>query len=177
MKKITLTFITIFTMSLYGQDSLPDNYPKNELKVNALYTLLGLPEITYERSINRFSSFGASIFYGVARNTNVGIGLFPFYRWYFGQKKPVCGFFLEGNAGIYSQDALYITYDPSGNYYSKTKEEIQGGLGIALGGKFEVHKVWTAEILGGLGRNFIQSENLHNNEVYPRFGISIGRRF
>jgi hypothetical protein len=94
MKKTTLVFITGITMSLYGQDSLPDNYPKNEIKLNALYTLLGLPEITYERSLNRFSSFGVSIFYSASRNTNVGLGVFPFYRWYFGPKKPVCGFFL-----------------------------------------------------------------------------------
>ena len=83
------------TMSLFSQDSLPDNYPRNEIKLNALYTLFGVPEITYERVLNQFSSLGASVFYGAARNTNLGLGVFPFYRWYFGQKKPVCVFFLE----------------------------------------------------------------------------------
>jgi hypothetical protein len=176
MKKTTLVFITGITMSLYGQDSLPDNYPKNEIKLNALYTLLGLPEITYERSLNRFSSFGASIFYSASRNTNLGLGVFPFYRWYFGPKKPVCGFFLEGNAGIYTQYLTHYSGNPT-MYSLISKEEIQGGLGIGLGGKFEVHKVWTAEILGGLGRNFLHKDNLNDNEVYPRFGITIGRRF
>lgn len=160
------------TMSLFGQDSLPDNYPKDEIKLNALYTLFGLPEITYERALNQFSSIGASLFYGAARNTNVGLGVFPFYRWYFGQKKPVCGFFLEGNAGVYTQDVTdYSTFNWS------TEKKIHGGLGLGLGGKFEVHKVWTAEILGGLGRNFVSYENTSNNEIYPRFGILIGRRF
>ena len=172
MKKIALIFITAITMSLFSQDSLPDNYPRNEIKLNALYTLFGVPEITYERVLNQFSSLGASVFYGAARNTNLGLGVFPFYRWYFGQKKPVCGFFLEGNGGIYAQEVISYT---SPNWTEK--KEIQGGLGLGLGGKFEVHKVWTAEILGGLGRNFINSDNLNNNEIYPRFGILIGRRF
>jgi len=172
MKKITLTFFTVFTLSLYGQDSLPDNFTKNEIKINALYTLLGLPEISYERALNKFSSLGVSVFYGAARNTNLGIGLFPFYRWYFGQKKPVCGFFLEGNAGIYAQD---VTNYSTSNW--NTEKKIHGGLGLGLGGKFEVHKVWTAEVLGGLGRNLVRPSNINNNEVYPRFGITIGRRF
>jgi hypothetical protein len=102
--------------------------------------------------------------------------VFPFYRWYFGPKKPVCGFFLEGNAGIYTQYLTHYSGNPT-MYSLISKEEIQGGLGIGLGGKFEVHKVWTAEILGGLGRNFLHKDNLNDNEVYPRFGITIGRRF
>lgn len=176
MKKPTLIVMTLFSICMLGQDSLPDNYPKNEIKLNAIYTLFGLPEITYERALNQFSSVGASVFYGAARNTNVGIGLFPFYRWYFGHKKPVCGFFLEGNAGIYTQDVTRFISGPT-FYYMTTKKEIQGGLGIGLGGKFEVHKVWTAEILGGLGRNFLYTDNFDNNVIYPRFGLSIGRRF
>lgn len=176
MKKLTFLLVITFTLTLNSQDSLPSNYPKNEIKLNVLYSLLGLPELTYERTLNQFSSIGASVFYGVASNTNVGIGVFPFYRWYFGQKKPVCGFFLEGNAGIYAQDVTRFYYGPTFGYFS-TKKEIQGGLGLGLGGKFEVQKVWTAELLCGFGRNFLNSGNQKENEAYPRIGISIGRRF
>lgn len=176
MKKTILVIFSLLSIGMVSQDTLTKSYPKNEIKLNALYTLFGLPELTYERALNQFSSVGASVFYGAARNVNVGLGVFPFYRWYFGHKKPVCGFFLEGNAGIYTQEVTRYYSDPT-IYYWTTKKEIQGGLGLGLGGKFEVHKVWTAEILGGLGRNFLNSNNLNYNEIYPRFGISIGRRF
>jgi hypothetical protein len=172
MKKTILVIFSLLSIGLVSQDTLTKSYPRNEIKINVLYLLLGLPELTYERALNQFSSVGVSVFYGAARNVNVGLGVFPFYRWYFGHKKPVCGFFLEGNGGLYTQD---MTNYASFNW--TTKKEIQGGLGLGLGGKFEVHKVWTAEILGGLGRNFFNSDNLSNNEIYPRFGLSVGRRF
>ncbi len=172
MKKTILVIFSLLSIGLVSQDTLTKSYPRNEIKINVLYLLLGLPELTYERALNQFSSVGVSVFYGAARNLNVGLGVFPFYRWYFGQKKPVCGFFLEGNGGLYTQDVTNYT-----SFNWTTRKEIQGGLGLGLGGKFEVHKVWTAEILWGLGRNFINSGNMNDNEIYPRIGISIGRRF
>jgi hypothetical protein len=74
MKKTILIVMTFryFSICMVGQDTLPKNYPKNEIKLNAIYTLFGLPELTYERALNQFSSVGASVFYGAARNTECG---------------------------------------------------------------------------------------------------------
>lgn len=176
MTRLVLVIATFCSLNLFCQDSLPDNYTRNELKLNVFYTLFGLPEISYERALNKCSSVGASLLIGATKNTSVGIGVFPFYRRYFGPKKPVCGFFLEGNGGIYTQEIT--RYSTNTTIYLTTRDEIQVGIGLGLGYKFEVHKIWTIETLGGFGRNFTQYDNnINNNEFYPRFGITIGRRF
>lgn len=146
---------------------------KHELKVNALYLVLGLPEVSYEYIINEESAVGISAAFSVEENMGLDFMMTPYYRIYFG-KKPAAGFFLEGNAAVFSEREVFGIYD-NGNYYEEEDKAFGAGLGLGIGAKFMTKSGWIGEILGGLGRNFIEKDRI--SEIYPRFGITLGKRF
>ena len=101
--------------------------------------------------------------------------LTPYYRLFFGKKR-AAGFFIEGNAAVFSGDYGRDNYeDFEGGFNSDSSNETGFGLGFAIGGKLISKSNWTGELLLGLGRTLINEDK--TSEAYPRLGISIGKRF
>lgn len=163
MKKLLLlALLGLFTLNGIAQDQPTSNALKlNEVRINALYTLFGLPDFTYERILNEESAIGISVAIAIDNNISHDYIIIPYYRLYFGEKY-ASGFFFEANSALSSEPSYY------GN-------RLALGLGIACGGKFLTKSGWIGEIVIGAGRNLIKPE--HANDAYPRFGITIGKRF
>lgn len=140
----------------------------NEFKVNILYTALGVPELTYERLLNDNSGLGLSMGFAVEgpEDMEYRFGVTPYYRMYFGYKK-ASGFFIEANAASITYVDQYM-YDTN-----ETQTQTSFGLGAAVGGKFLSRNGLIGEVYAGLGRLFGDS----SLGAYPRFGISLGKRF
>jgi Protein of unknown function (DUF3575) len=163
MKKITsLILLCFLTINLFSQEKKPQ-LASNELRINMLYTALGLPEISYERYLDDESSVGVSMAFSVDSSFDLNYIIIPNYRHYFGKKR-AAGLFMEANAALFSENTYFFGTSKTGF-----------GLGMAVGGKFVTKQNWTANLTLGLGRNFIN--NLYVDEAYPRIEISIGKRF
>ncbi|GAB1308699.1 hypothetical protein KH5_13820 [Urechidicola sp. KH5] len=165
MKKTLLPlvlFCTVLTINAQNNDfekSSPKQ-AKHEIKLNALYSLLAIPEISYEYLLNEDSALGASVLLALNDDTDLNFAFTPYYRFYFGDK-PTAGFFIEG-FGMYS---TRDDYDIVTNDFA---------LGLGLGGKFLSKNGFVGELYVGVGRNLFGN---HDIEGIPRIGISIGKRF
>ena len=164
MKKL-ITILAVFCSTLaFSQSEI------NEFKVNILYTAIGMPELSYERLISDNSSVGASVAFSLDKKEDMDLrfSFTPYYRMFFGQKK-AAGFFIEANSIIVKYvDTIY--YNESTNTY-ETKTGF--GLGAAAGAKFLTKNNLIGEVYGGVGRVF--GDN--SLGAYPRFGITLGKRF
>jgi hypothetical protein len=144
----------------------------NELKINLLYTVLGIPEVSYERLLADNMGLGASILLGLDNSTGYKFAFIPHYRVYFGAKK-ANGFFIEGNTGIFSLDDYdNVYFGPTRPRYVKS----YFGLGAAAGAKFLTRNGFLGEAYFGAGRLFGNEDNFSAG-AYPRIGITIGKRF
>ncbi|MFT6959809.1 MAG: hypothetical protein ACJA17_000905 [Polaribacter sp.] len=197
MLKITLFLFLIFlSLQLTGQDienSKESRYPqdvekKYELKLNAfsLVTFAAI-DLSYERLINENSSYGVSVFFNFSDYADDDIAfpkkfsITPYYRWFFYENKYAQGFFIEGFGMLNTYQDFYDSYDYNNNY-NKVETQTSFALGISVGGKFVIKEGFTAEVLGGVGRNLIKGEsdddyNYFQNNIIGRFGISLGYRF
>ena len=176
MKKIILSLICICTgFVIHAQNETEEQQEKvilenaNEIALNVGALLGGYPEFTYERLLNEESSLGLSIGFTIDDDIEYKFSAIPFYRFYFG-KKQAAGFFIEGNAALFSAEN-----DNINEGVIKGDTEFGFGLGLAIGGKFLTKSNWTGELLLGLGRTFINDESVPG--AYPRVGVSIGKRF
>ena len=195
MKKIfAFAIMMIAALSLFAQkDSVANAIAdksaaigqsgNNEIKINLLMSVLALPEVTYERLVEDNMGVGISVAVNVDNTNDAFDGDFklliiPHYRLYFGSKK-ASGFFIEGNAALVSGSVYTIYYDPAASYvpgyipYQK-ENTTNFGLGAAVGGKFLTRNGFLGEVYGGVGRLFGSNRIA---DVYPRIGISIGKRF
>ena len=164
MKKL-ITILAVFCSTFAFSQS-----ENNEFKVNILYTAIGMPELSYERLISDNSSLGASVAFSLDKKEDMDLrfSFTPYYRMFFGQKK-AAGFFIEANSIIVKYvDTIY--YNESTNTY-ETKTGF--GLGAAAGAKFLTKNNLIGEVYGGVGRVF--GDN--SLGAYPRFGITLGKRF
>lgn len=160
MKKLIILFVLLFAISLSAQNENQESLD-NEIKLNIVYTLFGVPEVSYERILNEDSSIGVALAFPIDKDVDLNYMLTPYYRFFFGKKR-AAGFFIEGNAALFSED-----------YHSSN--EIGFGLGFGIGGKLLSKNNWTGELLLGLGRTLVNEEK--TVDAYPRIGISIGKRF
>lgn len=149
---------------------------KNELKLNMLYGVLGIAELTYERVLGDNSGIGISVAARFDDDSNYKLILLPYYRMYFGQKQ-ASGFFIEANAGLLShEDGYEHTFYENGVEVSRTNYSVSEnsfGIGVAAGGKFLNKNGFFGEAYLGLGRMF----NSELEVIYPRSGITLGKRF
>ncbi len=189
MKKIIILLSILSIQTLFSQEKAAkeiQDFKKNEIKINALYLILGAFEGTYERAINDESSFGSSITFLIDKENdiNTAFALSPYYRLYFG-KKPVSGFFVEGFSMYQSlkfNNTIY-NYDPNngGSFYSNREEKIKSfSLGIGLGGKWYTKSNILFEINAGIGRSLSVTSNIPNSDysrITGKFGITVGYRF
>ena len=164
MKKLISIFAVFCSTLAFSQSE------NNEFKVNILYTAIGMPELSYERLISDNSSLGASVAFSLDKKKDMDLrfSFTPYYRMFFGQKK-AAGFFIEANSIVVNYvDTIY--YNGSTNTY-ETKTGF--GLGAAAGAKFLTKNNLIGEVYGGVGRVF--GDNSFG--AYPRFGITLGKRF
>lgn len=185
MKKLSvLLIVLIATTSLFAQQRrtksfmgwhLAKNTPlklkANEAKLNLATTIFGLyPEISYERILHEDFSVGGSAGIGLNDDYPLDFSITPYARWFFGGtstnlQKYGAGFFIEANGAVFSHNEY------EHELYPDSSKDVGAGLGLALGWKYISKNNWVGEIFGGAGRDFV------NSDVYPRVGISIGKRF
>lgn len=174
MKKLMLfSLLLVFTaISANAQD------PKNEAKLNLLGLAIGLPDISYERLLNDKMGVGLSLGMGFKNGSHYQnqfrYVVLPHYRYYLGSKY-ASGFFLEAHASVISAKK-----DLKDEFKDEGKFQAYYGLGAALGVKLYNKKRFLAEGYAGLGQQLnvdkdkMRYRSLH---LYPRIGLSIGKRF
>ncbi len=160
MRKIVVILcLTVFTFG-YSQEKV--DFPKNEIKGNALMLVAGTFEITYERLLNEESGFGVSLFVPYDNDIDTNFSISPYYRFYFGEK-PAAGFFAEGFGMLNS-------------YENGVENRTDFALGFGLGAKWVTKKGFVFEINTGIGRNLFNSSNTYH-EFVGRGGITLGYQF
>jgi hypothetical protein len=176
MKKLlVLLCLSAFTFG-YSQEKTTVDFPKNEIKGNALFLVAGAVEVTYERLLNEESGIGVSLFVPYVNDVSQNFNLTPFYRFYFG-KKPAAGFFVEGFGMLNSYSENYDMYDSNFNVVKIDGENTTDfALGFGLGGKWVTKRGFVFEINGGVGRNLFNSNDA-DYEIVGRGGITLGYRF
>lgn len=175
--KINLLFLFILvSFAGFSQtNSATFSYPRNEIRVNLLTSVLGIPEINYEYFVE--DNFGVGLAVQVSaenyQNMSLRAGFIPYGRLYFGELLNA-GFFIEGNFGVLLEKYDWYDYSiPSVNVPESTYNDVNMGVGVSMGYKFLTKNNWVGDISIGAGRIFGDS----NFGAYPRFGISIGKRF
>lgn len=170
MKKTIATLIISVALltKLSAQETL--FVPKNEIKLNLLTSILGLPEISYERLVRDDIGvgFSTSFAYEFSNFDALGFMALPFGRVYFG-KKAGAGFYIEANSGVIT---AFEKCDDS-NIVKKSSIGVEFGFGVAVGYKFLTKENWVGDIFSGGGRAFGSIVD----GGYPRIGISFGKRF
>lgn len=153
---------------------IADTAKQNELHLNLLSSLTyGFLELSYERILNEDSSIGLSGFVPVVKHKTYAYGVIPYYRQFFGNKI-ASGIFVEGNLGVFSRkDNIKLVYDDYGGYSSLLTNGLNFGYGVAVGAKLVSKRNFLVNIYGGVNRLI----NTNGDDVFPRAGITIGKRF
>jgi len=178
MRNLLFIFsILIVTSSVFSQRTSTSDSHKNEIKLNTLFLAGGYAELSYERALGRKSAIGASVgtFIGSAGPNyatdilTYDFSALPYYRYYFGKQR-TSGFFLESNVNVFLRESSLNDSSDWGL-----------GIGLGLGAKFNIKKTWIIDVVAGGGSNSSQEpcgdSSLCFPDVYPRLGISIGKRF
>ncbi len=175
MKPITtILFCTCMAISISAsaQETSDPRQGNNDLKINVLYGVLEALELEYERILNDNTGVGLAASYWFNEDSDLNFITIPYFRFYPSDKYHGSGFFIEGNLAVIGSTDYVDYYD--GLYYSYEEENVVNmGAGVAVGGKFMSKSGFFGEVFGGVGRVFGESYI----EVYPRAGITLGRRF
>lgn len=169
MKKLLLLLCLCCLTFGYSQEKVDS--PKNEIKLNTLFLIVGALDVSYERIINEESAFGASLFLAIDDDIDTKLMFTPYYRYYFG-KKPASGFFAEGFGMLNNYESY--KYNTVGNE-SIITTRTDFALGFGLGAKWITKKGFIFEINGGVGRNLFNSTDT-DYEIVGRGGITFGYR-
>lgn len=172
MNKFKLTSILFAcSLALFAQENTKP--AKNEIKLNAVYLIAGIPEIGYEHFINEESSLGIDVLVAIDDDSDILFAATPYYRLYFG-KKPNTGFFAEGFGMLNLSESYELLYFDNLDVVEGSVNETDFALGVAIGGKFVTSKGLSFEFYGGIGRNLFNENAI---EAVPRFGLTFGKRF
>ena len=165
MKRLILALVVLSTSGLAHAQKTP----RNEIKLNGLYTLAGIEEVAYERLLTKETSVGISVALCIESDVQWKWGITPYYRWFFSEK-PGEGVFIETHSSVFEAE-----FDDCWNEDCQTTvKEIGSGCGFALGYKMTSSRGWIGELYAGAGRNFLADRA---EPVYPRLGFIVGRRF
>ena len=142
----------------------------NEIKLNALYAVVGAIEVNYERTLNKRSAVGLSVFlpYDKDQINDIDYMIGPYYRYYFG-KRYASGFFMEGFGLINSTRERFL-------FFSGPEFETDLALGIGFGGKWVSESGFVGELNLGFGRNLFNADD-DTFDILGRIGITVGYRF
>ena len=182
MKKALLVLLAglFLSTSTFSQENEQDNENQNfnEVKLNALYLVLGAFEGSYEYLLNEESGVGISLFLPIDDDAVDAINYYisPYYRFYFGNKY-AAGFFLEGFGMLNSikNDTYYFNNGTDPTFVEENITDF--ALGIGLGGKWVTARGLTGEINLGVGRNLFNTKEEYDNDFVGKLGITIGYRF
>lgn len=177
MKKLIFAIFFFVGLCAFAQDDQPV-FKRNELKLNVGAVACGFPEINYERIIAKDMGVGIAGMFSLIEEATLEYQILPFYRMYFGRRKPASGLYVEVNAALVGQrNEEYTSYYDDNGYYlysdSKPVRAVSGGVGVAVGIKWLNSRGFTGDAYAGLGR--LYGEPIM--EIYPRVGISLGKRF
>lgn len=181
MRNYVIVFVMLFAVmaSQAQNDSIKSaNLGKNEVKLNAIFLLLGAFEASYERNLSESSSMGISTLIPFDRDnldTDLNYYVSPYYRIFFG-KKYAAGFFLEGFGMLNSLRNSYIIYGEDYFYYEE-ENTTDFALGFGLGGKWVTKGGFVFEVNGGFGRNLFNAHNDGGATFVGKFGFNVGYRF
>lgn len=183
MKK---TILTVLVLSIFitskaqeaEQQDIADN-PTSEIKLNALFMVVGAFDVSYEYLLNQESGLGIEVFLPFDEDIKDDINYYisPYYRLYFG-KKYASGFFLEGFGMLNSVKETVVDFSDTNNPNITASEEniTDFALGIGLGGKWITKSGFIGELNFGIGRNLFNSSN-DGDEFVGKLGITLGYRF
>ena len=155
---------------------------QTELRINALSLLVGPAlDISYEHVLSNSSGLGGSLLLNFSGD-NYGsqkVALSPFYRFYFFDQKDYGsrGLFVEG----FSSFALVEPYTEwvelrDGSYVEQDQSnKFQWSIGFSAGRKWINERGFSFEIFLGVGRYLLSTAT--TDEVHPRIGASLGKRF
>ncbi len=172
---VSLFFLVLTAKTTTAQDSV--NYYKNELKFNLLSGIAALPEVSYERLVKSNNGIGIAMAFGIGNVDEFSfykVLVIPYYRVYFGDVEGA-GLFIEANMGF----AGYKESETIYNSYLKREYTINGtkfnfGIGGAVGKKYLAKNGFSGEVFGGVGKFFGDNRSVN---VYPRLGLTLGKRF
>jgi hypothetical protein len=169
MRKFLVSlFVLLISVSVFSQEE----FRRNEIKLNLFPTFIAIyPEITYERVLNESFGIGASLGFSPWETAVQDFNFTPFGRFFFGEK-PASGFFIEANASLFSlgQGLGCGCADIYLEEHVSKKDPLHIGIGLGAGWKVLTKTNWVWDIMVGGGRG-------NDHSVYPRFGVSLGRRF
>jgi hypothetical protein len=175
------TYAQSLTPSEADSNASPD-LAQTELRINALSLLVGPAlDISYEHVLSNSSGLGGSLLLNFSGD-NYGsqkVALSPFYRFYFFDQKDYGsrGLFVEG----FSSFALVEPYTEwvelrDGSYVEQDQSnKFQWSIGFSAGRKWINERGFSFEIFLGVGRYLLNTEA--TDEVHPRIGASLGKRF
>lgn len=173
-------FISLFSIQAQDNDVETTTNDKHELKLNALYLVIGSFEVSYEYLLNEESGVGISVFLPFDDDIKDDLNYYvsPYYRFYFGNKY-AAGFFLEGFGMLNSTN--WYTLEQQGELnpvFVERKETITDfALGIGLGGKWITKRGLLGEVNFGIGRNLFNSNDFEDNDFVGKIAITVGYRF
>ena len=168
MKQIFTIAASMMVASMYSQttkqEKIADSYfPKNEIKVNIIYPIWGMGEISYERSLSKHSSVGISAFMDFKEAKN-SFFVTPHYRYYFAETGK--GFYLEGQSIIGKSNDKNLFSAESAN------GKMIFGIGGGGGYKLVMKNNWFFDANVTVG-SFLNE----NKDLYFKPGLSFGKRF
>jgi Na+-translocating ferredoxin:NAD+ oxidoreductase RnfG subunit len=179
-KFLTIVVIILFTACstfVFGQNIQRKNDKninkpvKNEIRLNVLTSMLGLLDLNYERFLSDNSGLGIATNISLENKElqTIRSMILPYFRVYFGDEFATGGF-IEANMAVARE--YYPEYGMAWN--SRVyKYQTTFGLGTAIGYKMVRRNGFVGELSLGVGRLFGNSYA----ELYPRLGISIGKRW
>ncbi len=175
MMRHCILFLGIFLVSIFTAEAQTetvesDKKVKHELKINLAYALFETIEINYELILEKDFTIGLAANYWFLEDTDVNYQIIPSFRFYPSERRHASGFFIEGNLAFMSITGK--EYDETSRIEVETTR-FGGGMGVASGYKFLSSGNFVAELYLGVGRVFGDEQV----EAYPRFGITMGKRF
>lgn len=175
MKKYIIILVALFAMSTHAQEVDMEEPGGNvwEIKANGLFLVLGVAELSVERSLNSESAIGVSAALPFTDETKDDIEYYisPYYRMYFGSGY-ASGFFLEGFGMLNSTEREFFDIGEE----DQDKFVTDFALGIGLGGKWVTKKGFIGELSFGIGRNLFNTDET-DYDVIGKGGITLGYRF
>jgi len=205
MKKIILIFLILPSIMMAQEppkkvtviksDQQIENFTsslgKNELKIDFLDFLIG-PALTigYEKINNSSSGFGTTLLLNLDGNDTSEdlirdkFALTPYYRFYFLQSEDFGGYGIFAEVFTKFSSTEYKAYNGQGS--SKITNDFDIAPGLAVGRKWINRKGFTFELLFGVGRNILYSDDEDYSGWYSesnrtagkvRAGVTLGKRF
>ena len=109
-KLILSVLILMVVQSVFGQSNdYSGSQQNNEVRINFLMAIAGMPEINYERYVSDNMGVGMAMAFSIVKVEDMTdrFTALPYCRIYFGETKRAAGFFIEGQYGSHQSKGKY----------------------------------------------------------------------